>query len=62
LFLGIAVIHSDTPYLLSEIDNRGSFNDTLFGINMGPDHGDGLQLAARPGTEHGNKDMELDRT
>lgn len=42
-----AVSNSATPYLGSEITDRGNFNEVLLGINMAADLGDDLQLAAQ---------------
>jgi len=42
-----AVSNSATPYLGSEINERGNFNEAIFGINMAADLGDDLQLAAQ---------------
>ncbi len=53
-----AVSDSDTPYLQSEIDNRGSYNDTSFGLNIGIDLEEGLKLAAQLWGHE--KAMELD--
>jgi len=48
-----AVSNSATPYLGSEINDRGNFNETLFAINMATDLGDDLQLAAQLEGIHG---------
>ncbi len=55
-----AVSDSATPYLSAEIDDRGSFGDTGFGINLGMDLGGDLQLAAQLATHPGHDNVELD--
>lgn len=55
-----AVSDSDTPYLNAEIDNRASFGDTSFGINLEVDLDEGLQLAAQLATHSGHTDIGLD--
>lgn len=51
---------SPVPYLDAEIDNRGSFGDTTFGINMGMDLDDKLSIAAQLATHPSHNNIELD--
>lgn len=55
-----SVSNSSTPYLESEIDDRGSFSDTNFGLNLGTQLNDNLQLAAQLSSGHEHNNIELD--
>jgi len=57
---GFAVSDSATLYRDTEIDDRGSFGDTIFGLNMGADLGEELKLAAQLATHPGGENIEVD--